>query len=213
MDLTYPVHAVIPTLEGPVLAVLARTTRPLTGREIHRLAGTGSANGVRLALARLVRQGVVSAEERAAAAFYQANRDHLAWPAVEILVGLRRQLLDRLRQELCTWECQPAHASLFGSAARADGEPESDIDILLVRAVGVEEDEAIWAAQVEQLRKVVVAWTGNRCQPFETGLDELADRIRASDPLIEAWRRDAVFLAGQELQPLLRQLRAEGGRK
>src|SRR6266508_1038245 len=65
VDVAHPIRAVVPTLDGPVLEVLARTTRPLTGREIHRLAETGSPNGVRLALTRLSGQGLVHAEERA----------------------------------------------------------------------------------------------------------------------------------------------------
>jgi len=100
LDVAHPIRSVVPTLDGPVLEVLARTTRPLSGREVHRLAGTGSPNGIRLVLARLAEQGLVYAEERAKAVFYTANRDHVAWPAVEILTGLRRTLLDRLRAEL-----------------------------------------------------------------------------------------------------------------
>jgi signal transduction histidine kinase len=81
VDVAHPIRSVVSTLDGPVLEVLARTTRSLTGREIHRLAGTGSPNGVRRALDRLAEQGLVHAEERAKAVFYPGNRDHVAWPA------------------------------------------------------------------------------------------------------------------------------------
>jgi predicted nucleotidyltransferase len=212
MDVSHPIRAVVPTLDGPVLEVLARTTSPLTGREVHRLLGIGSLNGVRLALSRLVRQGLVRVEERAAAYFYLANRDHLAWPAVETLAGIRHSLVERLREELRSWVLQPSHASMFGSTARGDGDDGSDIDILLIRPDQVGEDDSPWADQVDRLRDLVQAWTGNHCQVFQLDLARLSEHVSAQDPLIGEWRRDAVKLAGEDLRVILRRLRAVGGR-
>jgi len=211
MDVAYPIRAVVPTLEGPVLAVVARTTRPLSGLEIHRLAGTGSPNGVRLALTRLVAQGVVHADERAGAIFYSANRAHVAWPAVEVLAGLRRAMLERIRGAVRSWPMQPAHASLFGSVARADGDADSDVDILLVRSDAVVADEAAWDGQVDTLRVDVKSWTGNRCQPFDLTVERLADHVNADDPLVDDWLRDGVAIAGDDLRAVLRRIRRRGG--
>ena len=210
MDLTHPVHAVVPTLDGPVLEVLARTTRPLTGREVHRLASRGSPNGIRLALARLAEQGVVNTEERSTAVYYTANRDHLAWPAVETLTSLRRNLLERLRTELGSWQCAAIHASLFGSAARGDGDAASDIDVLLVRPDSVGEEDASWAEQVDRLRRHVAVWTGNRCHAFQVDRQRLAEHAEAGDPLIDSWLRDAIPLTGADLRHTLQNLRATG---
>lgn len=206
MDVAHPIRAVVPTLDGPVLEVLARTTRPLSGREVHRLAGAGSPSGIRLALLRLVDQGMVLGEERAQAVFYTANRQHLAWPAVATLTSLRATLLDRLRVELGGWTLPPMHASLFGSTARGDGGPESDIDLLLLVPDGVAEDEPPWADQVDRLREQVRAWTGNNCQAFQVDRARLAEHVRAADPLVDELRRDAITLAGQDLAAVLRAL-------
>ena len=213
MDVAHPIRAVIPTLDGPILEVLARTTRPLTGREVHRLSGVGSQSGTRLALERLVDQGVVFAEPRGRAVFYSANREHLAWPAVEDLALLRRALIQRLQDDLRTWSPGPLHASLFGSAARGDGDAHSDIDILLIRPSDVGEDDSPWADQVDLLRERVRAWTGNNCQPFQVDLERLAEHARAGDPLLAAWRRDALKIAGEDLHALLRQVLAPGDRQ
>lgn len=206
MDIQHPIHAVVPTLDGPVLEVLARTTRPLTGREVQRLARKGSPNGVRLALARLAEQGVVYAEQRSAAVYYVANRDHLAWPAVDILTSLRRTFLERLRAELASWQPAPIHASLFGSAARGDGDERSDIDLLLIRPDEVAEEDSPWEEQVEKLCHDVAAWTGNRCQAFQLDSRRLAEHLQAQDPLIDSWLRDAITLAGADLRTTLRRL-------
>jgi predicted nucleotidyltransferase len=212
MDLTYPIRSVSPTLEGPVLEVLARTTGSLTVGEVHRLVEIGSLNGVRLALARLVRQGVVYADERSTAIFYHANRDHLAWPSVRALAGLRGALLHRLRAEVGSWEVRPMHASLFGSAARADGNADSDVDILLVRPDGRDEDGSPWADQVDRLRELVPTWTGNRCHAFQLDTARLGEHVQVRDPLVDEWLRDAIKLDGEDLRIVLRRLLAAGGR-
>src|ERR1035437_3462256 len=92
MDVSHPIRSVIPTLDAPVLEVLAGTTRGLSGREIHRLSSSGSLTGIQLVLARMVNQGLVTAEEHTSVTLYVANREHLAWPAIEQLAGIR---LDR----------------------------------------------------------------------------------------------------------------------
>lgn len=205
MDVAHPIHAVVPTLEGPILEVLARTTRPLTGGEVHRLARSGSANGIRHALSRLAEQGVVHAQARATAIFYEANRDHLAWPAVELLVAMRTVLLDRLAAMLGSWRPSPIHASLFGSFARADGDTSSDIDVLLVRPDGIAEDDESWGNLGDTLRDRIQAWTGNHCHVFELDLPRLAEHMRREDPLVDSWLRDSVLLAGPELYMLTQQ--------
>lgn len=207
MDVALPIRSVVPTLDGPVLTVLARTTRPLTGREVQQLAGVGSPNGIRLALARLVGQGVVRADERSSAVFYEANRDHLAWPAVEILASVRRTFIERLRAEFQSWHTPPAHASLFGSTARGDGDADSDIDILVIRPAHVADDDQTWLAQIDQLQRRTESWTGNRCQPFHLDIDRLSEHMAAADPLVDEWIRDSITLAGGGLRDLLRDVK------
>ncbi|MBA3877784.1 MAG: hypothetical protein C0498_12835 [Anaerolinea sp.] len=203
MDVSHPIRGIIPTLDAPVLEALAATTRRLSGREVHRLAGAGSVRGVQLVLARLVAQGLVSAEEHAGATLYAANRAHLAWPALEALVNLRRHLLERIRETVAGWAIAPLHVSLFGSAARRDGDSRSDIDLLVVRSDAVTEGGEAWEAQLDALRDAVAAWTGNRCQAFAIDRARLAAHVAAGDPLVESWLHDGVLLTGEPLRALL----------
>lgn len=206
MNVSHPIRGVIPTLDAPVLEVLAGTTRGLSGREIHRLARTGSLTGVQLVLGRMVAQGLVTAEEHTSVILYSANREHLAWPAVEQLTGIRARLLDRIRDVVTTWPVAPLHVSLFGSAARRDGDSKSDIDVLVVRPDGVAEDDEAWESQVGALRAAVTSWTGNRCQSFVIDRVRLAAHLAAKDPLVDNWLRDEVLIVGERLGVIIETL-------
>ena len=207
MDVSQPYRALCPALEGPVLEALVHTTGPLSGREVERLARRGSHRGLRLALARLVDQGLVAAEPRGGALLYTLNRDHVAAPVVEAMMELRGEVVRRLRAELETWAVRPAHASLFGSMARGDGDVTSDIDLLLVRAVRIDAENPRWRGQLAELSSAVERWTGNHASVMELSAGELRQKARRSPALFDDIRRDAIELAGPSLATLLRQRR------
>lgn len=199
MDLGHPLASVASPVTARVLEVVAGTARPLAGREVARISGESRASVWR-SLEKLAEAGLVMRDDRGVATYYLANRDHLAWPALESLIRLRSQLIDRVRDEIERWPVQPLHASLFGSFARGDAGPHSDIDILLVRPAHLDEDT--WDTQVDALRSQVFAWTGNDVQPFVVDPARLAEHIRANDPLVSSWLADSVHLAGEPLRPL-----------
>src|SRR2546425_3210952 len=99
MNVAHPIRGIIPTLDAPVIEVLAGTTISLSGRGVQRRAGTGSVRGVQLVLARLLEQGLLIAEQRGGAILYVANRDHLAWAPLENLVRLKLLLHARIGEE------------------------------------------------------------------------------------------------------------------
>lgn len=207
MDVSRPYSAVCPTLEGDVLVVLAGTKRPLTGREVAKLVKQGSQVGVNRALRRLAEQGLVEAQEAGPAILYALNREHVAARIVELLAGLRDEFLRRLKESLSAWKIAPLHASLFGSAARADGSTASDIDIFLVRPRAVEEGDKDWRGQIDQLARDIRRWTGNQLGLAEISEEELG-RLRHKRPeVVESLRADAITLVGPSTADLLRRRR------
>jgi hypothetical protein len=154
----------------------------VTGRQAHHLVGVGSEAGVRNVLARLVHQGIVHANPVGSAVLYTVNQEHIAWPAVQALAGLRAELFGRLRSAFAGWEPRPRTAALFGSLARGDGGADSDVDLLLIRQRGTDATDEAWQVQVAQLREDVTAWTGNACQVYDIGSDDLGRHVAASDP-------------------------------
>ncbi len=204
MDLSHPISSIAPPLVARVLEVLAGTTRPLAGREIHRIIEAGSANGVWLALNRLEEQGIVLADRRPRATYYIANRGHLAWPAIETLARLRGQLTAQLSLEIARWTVAPLHASIFGSTARGEAVSSSDVDLLLIRPERLDQQAAeTWDEQVASLRDAVRRWTGNTCQTFVVDASRLAEHVKARDPIVRAWIDDEILLIGAPIRDLV----------
>jgi len=203
MDVAHPHTAICPTLDSGVLAILAGTSRPLTGREVARLMGRASHSGVLDVLNRLTDHGLVDRQEAGRALLFTLNRDHLAAPAVEVLAGMRTELLNRLRHAIDAWELAPAHVSLFGSAARGDGDTRSDIDLFVVRPKGVVEDDPRWHEQLDNLADQVERWTGNHVGIAQTAETEIMRLRNEAPPIVAQLRSDAIALSGPDVTTLL----------
>jgi predicted nucleotidyltransferase len=207
MDLSFPYTAALPRTDGQVLSVLAGTTAPLGGREVARLAGV-SQNGAWRALRRLVEQGVVIEQPAGGRSLlYTLNRDHLAAEAIITLTRLRSILAERIKEQVASWEVQPIHASMFGSAARGNGDTESDIDILVIRPKEIEEEDERWRSQINSLAANVHSWTGNHAGIAETSERDLARLRRERPPVIKDVETDGLTLMGDDPSSLFRRRR------
>jgi predicted nucleotidyltransferase len=194
MDFGRPLSVVTPTLDGDILAVLAGVDEGFNGRQIHRLLGRGSEQGVRKAVERLVQQGVVISHDAGRARIYSLNRRHVAAPHVEGLAALRSELLGRLRAALAAWDARPLLVLLFGSVARGEAGSNSDLDLLVVRRADVEEESPVWIEQLAALERDATEWTGNDARIVEFGEDELLSD--ALDPLVGEALAEGIDLYG-----------------
>ncbi len=192
MDFTNPLRVVTPTLDGDVLAVLAGSDEEFSGRRIHRLLGHSSEPGVRKAAERLVDQGIVLRRQAGRANLYRLNRSHLAAPQIEGLATLRTRLISRLQEAITDWKLPPQWVLLFGSVARGEGRPGSDLDILVIRGSEVDEESAEWRAQLASLESDAREWTGNDTRIVEYDEEEVAGGSR----LVEQALADGIELYG-----------------
>lgn len=203
MNVSRPYGVISHPLDSAVLHTLSGTSTSLTGRQVARLTSEGSQQGIGKALNRLVAEGVVEREEAGRSALYRLNRRHLAAPAVELLVNLRRELFDRLRRAFEEWELRPMHASMFGSAARGDGDVNSDIDLFIVRPEDVDTEDSRWRDQLDRLANDVRSWTGNHAGIVEFGAEDVGNLRRRQPPVLKDLDADAVLLAGPSVEQLL----------
>ncbi len=172
----------------------------LTGRQVTLLTGRTSHSGVLATLNRLTEQGLVDRVELNRAYLFALNRDHLAAPAVEILTSLREKLIREVRKTVSEWQIAPVHVSLFGSAARGDGSTQSDIDLFVVRASAVDEDEPSWRDQIDDLRRRIERWTGNHASFVERDEGQLARARQAQAPILGELLLDAIVISGSRSQ-------------
>lgn len=195
MLLHHPFAALTPTIDGEVLAVLAglQRDRPFPLPFIVERTGR-SRTGVLRALEHLTQQGIVLFDGIGGLRTYRLNHDHLLAPHVIAISRARNEFIDRLRHA-----CAPMplrFAAMFGSAARGEMHPESDIDLLFI-ADSKHRDEV--EDRVHDLAMAARLWTGNPVNPIffsaeeVTGDDELLHTIAEEGvPLTEdrSWLRN-----------------------
>jgi predicted nucleotidyltransferase len=190
--------------EAAALRVLAVQGRPVSGREVARLADTNQSSVLR-ALNRWVQIGVVDAAYAPHATLYTVNRHHVLWmPLEEILAAPAR--LEQAIAELVRDRTQGrATVAIFGSVARRDSDASSDIDIALVVADG--EDPLQIDSLVDELRERVEQLSGNKAQIVEVSEQQLGNMVAHRDPLAVAWADEALTLAGTNLSTLIAEAR------
>ena len=196
MQLDRPLRVVTPTVDGDVLAVLARAEAEFTPPEVHQLVGAHSEDGVRRALMRLADQGIVLHRRAGRAGLYTLNRDHLAVAAVIDLASLKDKLLARCRERLAGWQPPARYAALFGSAAHGAMRLDSDIDLLVVRPDRVDADADAWRSQLSSLTSDVHTWTGNDTRILELAESEASAGLAAGERVLLDIAAGGIHLAG-----------------
>lgn len=196
MDLARPLALITPTIDADVLAVLARARASFTGRQVHQVAGRHSERGVRNTLQRLSEQGIVTRERIGNADLYQLNRLHLAAAHIEAIVQLRSELLDRIGDEMSRWTFKAEFAALFGSAAKGNMRPDSDIDVFIVRPDDTDEDTDLWQQQVTTLTRHVTEWTGNDTRALDLAAAEVQEGLAAGGRVLQEIRDTGIAIHG-----------------
>ena len=202
MDLSSPLQSLVPTLDSAVLEVLAGTESGLSATQIARLAVRGSRQGQALVLDRLVEHGLVIADPANRGYLYRLNRDHVLADAVLIACRARRTVLDRLTEAVKALDPEPVHVSMFGSFARREAGPDSDIDLLVVLSAPPASDTG-WSDQLQSLADRVLSWTGNRLECLTFTVDELHAAAARGEPIVESLRDNAVTLSGAQIDTVL----------
>lgn len=222
--------AITSSLDGPVLVALAHAGKPLTVSEVASSSARGSEIGIRKSLGRLLAQGIVTATELGNTRAYSLNRDHVAAGVAVELAGLRSELWRRTAREVERWNVRPLYACVFGSAARHEGDSDSDIDLLLVRPSTIPEvnearkSKSAWAAlgmwaetistramteaqvkkwdsNVDNMHDLVRRWTGNPLQVVSLSAVEWSEHRRAKSTIYQNIIRDEIRLY-DELGPV-----------
>jgi predicted nucleotidyltransferase len=162
-------------------------------RELSRLTGLSSAS-LQHELRRLTQLGGLQREDEGTRAYYRADESHPVWRAWFLLLRASALPADVLREALVDAR-ELEGAFIFGSSARGDERPDSDIDVFLI---GSEE------ARTEAGRRLVEAelLVGREVDLIGYDTDQLAARLRSDNGFIrrvlaepKEWLRGKIDLA------------------
>jgi len=111
--------------------LLMRPDESFHVREVARLTGADAGNTHR-ALRRLEQAGLLTAERTGNQVRYQANRQSPIYPELQGIVRKTVGLADVLREALAPLASRIQRAFVFGSIARGEQGPRSDVDLMVI---------------------------------------------------------------------------------
>jgi MarR family/Nucleotidyltransferase domain len=160
----------------------------VSGRDLARRAGVShpTATGI---LEKLAAQGVVAVRRTRAADYFELNRRHVACDPLRALFhweeDLSSQLAAWLAGELTRCRVPATRAFIYGSAARGDMTPDSDLDLAVIApAVATNEVEAALEGVVDAVRFRYGLWLHT-----VVGTAPLEELQRPGRPGHRLWKR------------------------
>lgn len=201
MDFVRPIEAVVPGAQGRVLAVLAETTAELNLRTLAQLAGISQAQTSRL-LPELVALGVVERREVPPAALFRLVPEHVASRALLALARSTDAVLDDMGRRAGALPVPPTSVIVFGSFARREADADSDIDVVVVRPTGIDEDDDRWVESLDAWRREVRRLAGNPVEVLEVGAKEAATKLGGRSQVWVDIRRDGDVVHGLSIDEL-----------
>ena len=159
-------------------------------RELARLTGT-SAGTLHKELTRLAQAGLLLRQEQGNQVRYQANRACPLFPELASLFRKTSGLVDVLAEVLQPLGDGIILAFVFGSMARGEAQPGSDVDLLLLGSpVFADVVKALYPAQETLQREI---------SPVIYSEQEFARRLAAGEPFIrELLAKPKLFVIGTE---------------
>jgi predicted nucleotidyltransferase len=201
MDFARPVEAVVGGAQGRLLAVLVKITAPLTLRRLASLAGVSPAQASRV-MPGLVELGIVDRYEVPPASQFVLARDNVAAQLLLTLADARSMALRQIGEAASVISPEPVSVIAFGSFARGEADTDSDIDLAVVRADDVDDDDERWADSIDVWRRHVQALTGNDVEIVEATASEAARKLSGRSELWRNIERDGVVVHGRSLDAL-----------
>jgi hypothetical protein len=177
------------TAKVRILRALLPLTASVSGAEARALSGVRSAGGMWTALDELTELGILERDDTRRIQLFRINRDHDLVAPLAALFDAESRRMTRLRDalhEILDGGAVREHTLsiiVFGSNARGDARPTSDLDLLVVTEA---------AAQVERVLEVLIGGIpqirrrfGLRASPLVLDKARVVERFRDGDPLMQ----------------------------
>jgi predicted nucleotidyltransferase len=195
VDYTRPVQTLIPGTQGKILGVLAETTAQLNLTTISRLAGVSLAQASRV-LPELVHLGLVERVEAPPSALFRLMDDNIVGRLVRSMTDLRHLALRAIGDSAALQKSRPELVIVFGSFARGEADADSDLDLVIVRPAGIDDDDSAWADSVVTLSRDVARALGNPVNILEVRANDLERRLKSRSELWKSICTEGIVVYG-----------------
>ncbi len=176
---------------GRVLALLyGAPDETLFVRQIARQVET-SAGTVQRELNLLAEAGLIKRSTVGNQVFYQANQEHPEYPELRALLAKTTGVFQMLKTALGPLSSRIDLAFVYGSVARGEEKATSDIDLMVIGAVSLDEVLDAVGPVEKQLRRPV--------NPTIYSLEDVRARLREGNHFLQSLKKSKkVFLIGDE---------------
>lgn len=181
------------------LFILAHHPEGLTGRGLAHLVGVSTFK-MHTVLKFLTAQGVLIKTNVGNGNLYRLNEEHvLIKQVLTSLFDFQKGLIDGLGSDVIKkFEPKPISVILYGSIARGDDKPDSDIDIVLIyndREKPKEVDDKIW--------QDIPFKYGNNLSVKHVSVTELKEALNKKDSFARNLIKEGRSIAGMSLMEVL----------
>lgn len=195
------------TAKVRILRALLTQHSPVSGSEARALSGVRSQGGLWAALDELTALGILERDETRRIRFFRINRDHDLVEPLRALFDIESRRILKLRealQEILDTGAVRGHTLsiiMFGSNARGDARPASDLDVLAVTEA---------ESQVERVLQVLIDAIpdvqrrfGLRLSPYVLEKARVQERFRDGDPLMQNVQSEGRTLYGTHFHEIV----------
>jgi predicted nucleotidyltransferase len=189
-----------------ILRALLPLRSSVSGNEARMLAGVRSKNGMQAALRELTDLGILEREQTGRIGLFRINRDHDLIPHLQALFEGEVQRMAGLRQaleEILTRGAVREHTLsiiLFGSNARGDARPGSDVDLLVVTEAGqADHVQELLISAIPHIQRRF----GLRISPYALPRERVRERHRDGDPLMQSIQSEGRTLYGTHFHEIV----------
>jgi predicted nucleotidyltransferase len=200
MDFVQPLQTIVPGARGRILGVLLEIDTELNLRTVARLAKVSKAQASRV-LGDLVALGLVTRRELVPASLFKANKDHLVMKPLLEIAHARDVFITCLGEVASSLNL--ASIVVFGSFVLGKADSESDIDVVIVRADGIDPESNDWVTSFDHLAKFIVDTTGNRVDIIEVSKAECIEKLTTASDLWNDIKKYGISAFGLTLEELL----------
>lgn len=158
-------------------------------RELERQTGCVIGT-IQTELKKLLRIGLVTRERDGNRVYYQADSGHPLYPDICSIVRKTSGLIDLLKQALEGQE-EITAAFIFGSFARREERPDSDVDLMVIGSLGLRKVTSLLSGLSEKI--------GREINPHVMAPGEFCQRGAAGEHFVsELLTSPKIFIKGGE---------------